>query len=242
MTNLSYSQITEHRRCAQSWMYKYHFGYERVSTFPSPERDFGSWWHALRALDAIQRGRRHETLRYAPPTIKTVDNGPIFDTDPDTPELVEVLAAAETWWNNQPLDYQDAFVGALGDTLPNRLISLNASWTARWADDLAIERPVAVEVRWERTLPNGTTLVGYIDEVYLDGKRRMLVVRDHKTHKALGLTTSIDDMMDSPVAVLRLGHQRPGEGVGHGSDSRHRPMTEFAPSHPRRPQSPRPAR
>ncbi len=203
MRTLSYSQITEHRRCAQSWFYKYGLGLERVSETPAPERDLGSWWHALRALDSIYRGRRHGTLQYAPPTIKTVDDGPIFHTDPGIDW--DVIEAAESWYNRQPLFYRENFEAALGGPLQDRLTALDAAWHNQWDADIATERPVAVEVRWERTLPNGTTLVGYVDEVYLDWKRRMLVVRDHKTHKSLGISTSLDDMMDSQLQFYAWG-------------------------------------
>jgi hypothetical protein len=89
-------------------------------------------------------------------------------------------------------------------------------WRDQWATDLENERPMAVELFWKRRLPtmpgpDGTVvdpdenLLGYVDEVYQDLKRNLVVVRDHKTSKALGTQSVADDFMDSQLQFYAWG-------------------------------------
>jgi hypothetical protein len=93
---------------------------------------------------------------------------------------------------------------------------MNDRWHDRWDEEIRTEQPLAVEMGWGRDLPkfpgpDGTVtdpnarLVGYIDEVYLDTKRQIIVVRDNKTHKTLAAQTTADDMMDSQLQLYAWG-------------------------------------
>lgn len=64
-------------------------------------REYGSWWHALRAADAIHRSRsQEEPPRFIPDTLSTGDMGPEI---PVTPNIAgsDVLIAAQRFWDSQ---------------------------------------------------------------------------------------------------------------------------------------------
>lgn len=224
----SYSQIGTHRACPQRWMYANIRRLEKIPNEGDPkiEMKFGSWWHALRAADAIERGRALDSLRWTPKKITTVDYGPEIGTDV-TEVIGAVFEAAEAWWHKQPEEFTEAWEAMLGQALVERLHDLFHSWHKQWADEIATEAPMAVELRWRRELPPmrmpdgtmadpNTVLIGYIDEVFFDGKRRVVAVRDHKVSKALSTQSAIDDMMDSQLQFYAWGAAPMVSEMGRG--------------------------
>src|SRR5699024_6883255 len=97
----SYSQINTHRACPQRWQYGaiQRLEEDRPEGDAAVELEFGIWWHALRAADSIDRGRKHGSLKQIPETLRTVDDGPEISTAyNETETLAErVLGAAERW-------------------------------------------------------------------------------------------------------------------------------------------------
>jgi PD-(D/E)XK nuclease superfamily len=209
----SYSALTAHRKCPQSWGYSYVRRLERDDTDIPVHRDFGSWWHALRAADALERGRALESLRAIPRVIRATDDAEPMEAAGLTVE--QVFDYARIWWHARQPEVQDAWLEALGQSLPDRLTDLHERWRERWGDDRDAEVPLAVELRWRRDLPvistpDGprdprTQLVGAVDEVYLDRKRGLVVIRDAKTSKDLDAATTADDMMDSQLQLYAWG-------------------------------------
>lgn len=213
----SYSALTLHRKCAMAWYYTYVKRLERIEVDSQPERDFGSWWSSLRAVEALERGRALDSLRATPRVMGTIDNGPEFDQRTVTTE--DVFEAADAWWKGRSGDEMDEWKARLGGGLPNRLREVFTRWLDEWAQERRTERPIGVEVRWERSLPRPASdlawdaseglpdmrLIGYIDEVYEDYRRGMVVVRDHKTSKQLSAQTAADDMMDSQLQLFAWG-------------------------------------
>lgn len=128
-----------------------------------------------------------------------------------------VLEEADTWWKGRTGVEIEAWDDRLGEDLPTRLRRVDAAWRERWAEDLPYEKPLAVELYWKRDLPpltdpetgksedTETTMIGYIDEVYLDTRRNVITVRDHKAHKTLAARTSAEDMMDSQLQIYAWG-------------------------------------
>lgn len=232
---VSYSSMTLHRKCPQAWAYKNIERLTEPETEPRVAADLGSWWHALRAADSIVRGTALGTLRFTPQKIGT-GSGPEFtrvgDPDPDmvstlyrTPMAGDrtldmnpgaVLFAAQLFWDHLPGDLRDFWLEKIGEPLPDRLHYMDARWREQWAVDIPNEGPVAVELKFKRTLP-GTTAVlpGYIDEVYLDEKRGLVVVRDHKTSKKLDAFVSSDDLMDSQLHNYAWGAAPQVKEWGH---------------------------
>ena len=208
----SNSSLAAVRRCPQAWYYQHVRRLDRVSSDPAVERDFGSWWHALRGADTLQRGLALGSLKKRPERLTTVDGGPTFAVTEDlTPEVV--LDGLEDWWGRMPGDLQDVWVNRLGEAPAPRARTLYERWRDTWRDEIARERPLAFEMKWERMLPRlsgdqdspDVVLVGYIDEVYLDVERGVVVVRDHKTGKSLGTQTAADDLMDSQLQLYAWG-------------------------------------
>ena len=232
----TYSRIAVHRKCPQRYHYAYIRKLERVAPDDvKVELEFGNWWHALRAADSIERGLLHGSLQYAPGKLGTVDGHEGIDLPTleemreDRPDLVRVvLEAAEAWWSRLPTAARETWQERIGGALPDRLRYVDARWRERWADDLVYERPLAVELHWERDLPALTDeatgehvdpaarMVGYVDEVYYDERRNLVVVRDHKTHKTLGTRTSAEDMMDSQLQVYAWGASPTITAWGYG--------------------------
>lgn len=236
----SYSAITTHRACPQRWNYRYERGLEKVDPEDvKVELEFGNWWHALRAADSIERGAEKGSLKWIPSKIKTVDGQPPIPL----PELKDVFAMSEGgylevrklvlehadhWWENLASAAKDAWVERLGESLPVRLRYSDARWQERWEDDLRHESPLAVEFFWKRPLPTlsdpdtgevkdtESDLLGYVDEIYLDERRGIVVVRDHKSSKALKAASSAEDMMNSQLQVYAWGGSPEVTSWGHG--------------------------
>lgn len=199
----TYSSLTLHRRCPQAWKYRYIDGLRRARSEVTPALDFGSWFHAARALDRINKGVVEGTLKAHPEEIQTTDTGPTFSWD-DSP--ADVIAASTEYWGRLGEDAREVWLDWLGQPLQHRLSHVYAEWRERWAEESENEAVLAVEQRWEREIPGtGVTLWGYADEVYQDRKREITVVRDCKTSGTLGQVTSLDEMMDSQVQLYAWG-------------------------------------
>jgi len=202
-----YSNMVLHRKCPQAWVYRYVRNLEKIEREIAPALDFGNWWHALRAADALERGREHQSIRSVPKKITTTDRGPVFDGKTVTAQ--EVLDASEKWWNRLQHEVQEEWLGFLGQNLPDRLAGAYVRWTTYWQIEREEEHPLAVEMYWQRNIktPSGNSvrLYGFIDEVFYNERRNLVVVRDAKTASNLGQVSSLDDMMDSQLQLYAWG-------------------------------------
>lgn len=160
MTELrtNYSAIQTHRRCPQAWAYSYRFKIEADDTGRIPvERDFGSWWAALRAAESLERGRERGTLIPISGKIPIPGNDPL---DPATVTIEDVLYLAGEWHQRQirqdesEENYVDtAWEARLGIVhLGEALRQTLERWMKEHADDIENEDPLGVEVEWERHL------------------------------------------------------------------------------------------
>jgi hypothetical protein len=202
----SYSGITLHRSCPQAWMYRQLYGLNRPpSDDAKVEMRFGTWWHALRAAEAIERGRRLGSIKFTPKTIKGADDGPQIVTADHEDLQGAVLEAAQRWEEAMSEDHAELWKKKLGGFPSALLRALDERYLAAHAESWN-EQPIGVEVKWSRALPDSSVdLIGYTDEVYRDVKRGMVVVRDHKTSKQLGAMTAADDMLDSQLHLNAWG-------------------------------------
>lgn len=213
MGHVSYSSISKYRTCPQQWFYSNIYGLRKEDS--SVERDFGSWWHMLLGADALARGRALGSLCAVPEQLTSVENGPTLSGEDATVSVVMDLA--QSWFEKQSLDAQEAWAERLGDGLPERLSAVYERYCNQWSYERCNEAPMAIELGWERPLPSRmqsgglddvkvtSMLVGYIDQVYLDLKRRIIVVRDYKTSKRLHNQTTEIDMMDSQLQFYAWG-------------------------------------
>jgi RecB family exonuclease len=206
---LSYSSLGAHRSCPQAWHYARIKKLQRLVTEPAVERDFGTWWHALRAADSLERGRKHDSLCKIPEWIKTTDdNGPVFNAEHVVPS--DVLAASAVFFASRSEEERAMYLTRLGGTLDERLADVYRRWQMQWAHELEHEHPMAVEMGWRRRLtaadsPQPVMLVGYVDEVFYDARHGVIVARDHKTAKELSTQSVGDDMMDSQLQLYAWG-------------------------------------
>lgn len=210
----SYSEIVQHRNCPQKWYYArvLHLVKEQEDT--APALHMGIAWHALRAADSLERAERWGGLLAEPKEIELLGQ----TIQPDELTTPAVLDAAITYWQHLDTEAMEAWTKAVGEPLPDRLRTLNARWSEEHAADLEHERPLAVEMGWSRELPNSADrLVGYVDEVYLDTRRNLVVVRDHKTSKTLGIMSAQDDMMASQLQLYAWGANKRIASWGLGS-------------------------
>lgn len=212
----SHSSLTAYRNCPQAWMYGHIRRLEKADTEEAAvERDFGSWWHMLRAAEAFERGRRLDSLQWTPERLTCVDGGPTLTLVSDEVSVKAVLELAAGWWARLSPLTQQSYIERLGEALPDRLFHLFARWQDEFGEEIRNEQPLAVEMRWERVLPpmpgpDGPVdprcvLVGYIDEVLFDKRRNMIVVRDDKASKTLGAQSTADDMHDSQLQFYAWG-------------------------------------
>ena len=223
----SNSALSQHRTCPQQYTYRRLRKIERIpGDDPKVELEMGNWWHALRAANSIDRGRRHGTLQACPDELGTVDGGPRISTETrGGDDLVEtrVWEAAKLWWSQQNAAVQDEWEARIGQGMTERLNAMDRIWWDRWEEQTENERPLAVEFRWERALPSltdgtdpNTIEVGVIDEVYLDTAQNMVVIRDHKSHKKIGDEGTAENMMESQLQVYAWGASRQIASWGYG--------------------------
>lgn len=215
-----YSSIMLHRKCPQAWYFRYGLNLKRPVSGPAPYLHYGSWFGAMRTAEALVRGRKIGSLIEKPRTFSPVDDGPTFDMKTLTPK--DVLEAAAAWWKVQAQDEEVVaeWQKALGQDLPNRLKGGFLRWRDEWGDEVKKERPLALEMFWKRSLPRPALdadwdanigelpdlrLIGFIDELYEDIERGMIVVRDNKTTSRMPTQSSLDDMLDSQLQLYPWG-------------------------------------
>lgn len=219
---VSYSSLNLHRTCPMAWAYRYLRGIERIEDF-KVHADFGTWFHLIKDAESLQRGHTLGTLIYSPESLDMPGTPTQFlrvgepgsvryrlgSEGPEvslTPSLV--LGLSEKVWSRQTLDYREAFTEALGEDLPTRLTSTYSKWISRWEEERENEEPLAVEFKFRRPLPEvpGEPVVpGYVDEIYRDRKRGLVVVRDTKTSGKLDAADAEDDLSDSQTHLYAWG-------------------------------------
>lgn len=219
----SYSSITLHRKCPQAWYYRHGLRIESAKDVISPYLLIGRWWSALRAAEALTRGRNAESLLEVPSSMKDKAEGYRFD--PKTVTVDDVLSASEVRWRGLSADNKEEFEGKLGETLPERLAGMYGMWDAAHRERFDRERPLGVEMFWKRELPRPDGdlswsildqaalaqmpkmhLLGFLDYAFYDRQREMVVVRDDKAPSSLSnTTTAVDDLMDSQLMLYAWG-------------------------------------
>lgn len=214
MEHTSYSGINLHRKCPQAWSYRYVERVEEADDSPRPPLIFGTWWHAVCAADGIERSRVHSTAHYVPEALQVADNAPSVPTKGIT--VAHVLELAEDWWRKQDEEVREAVEDYLGQDLPRRLRHAYGRWTRRWKAERESEAVLGIEVPWEKEISEGVMLHGAVDEVFLDLRRQIVVVRDHKTGKTLGEGSTVDDLMDSQLHLYAWGVSEQVESWGRG--------------------------
>lgn len=220
-----YSSLTLHRKCPEAWYYRYDLGLRGIPDGePKAYMYAGSWWGALRAADIYERGRQIGSLLPIARPFKAVDTmhdgTPMERFDPATVTRKDVLKAALSWWRAMSPEHKDDWMSKIGKELIPHLIYTYEQWRDRYAEEIKYERPLGAEVFWKRELPRPETdsrwegdlsdmpkmyLLGYIDELYEDTQREMIVVRDHKFNSNIGVNTVTDDMMDSQLELYAWG-------------------------------------
>lgn len=215
-----YSSLTLHRKCPEAWYFRYGLGLRQMQhNEPMPYLHAGSWWGALRAADVFERGREKGSLLPDQRPFKAVDDTPGGLFDPYTVTRKDILKAALQWWREMPADHKDVWMEKIGKELVPHLIYTFSEWRERYGAETMKERPLGAEVFWKRRLPRpegdaawaGSEelpemwLLGYIDELYEDTERGLIVARDHKFNSRMGVRTALDDMMDSQLELYAWG-------------------------------------
>jgi hypothetical protein len=226
-----YSALSAHRECEARWYYRYVLKLRKPDFGPKPELHFGSWWGALVAAEGLERGRRLESLRSDPTRIQGPDDSNAFNSRDVTVQMI--LDEADRWWKTRDAETLEEWNIRLGQPLPLRLRELFDRWLDKYAEERKTEHPMGYEVFWKRQQalpqtdrewlgPDGgkleaVDLIGYIDEVYWDAGRDMVVIRDDKSHKALKSRSALTDMMDSQLQLYAWGATPLISTWGHGA-------------------------
>jgi len=192
---VSYSSATRFRSCPRAWQFS---AIEKLGPLESDpsliDRDAGTWWHALRAADSIERGRDLGSLKFAPEQIQTPAGN--ISTDGISPETI--LQSCQRWEETSlTADRKEVWIDRFQFGFTAHLLSLDARYRARWDDERANERPLAVELPFTRRLSDEVELVGFVDEVFFDESKNLTVARDLKTHRTLKDRYAENDLMDS---------------------------------------------
>lgn len=217
----SYSALTLHRKCPQAWLYRYGMRLEPVEDTPTPYLTVGTWWALLQAVECMERGRAAESLVFVPRSLRDRQEG--YDLDPSSAEVDEVLFAAQERWKRMTEDEQTEFIDKLGEPLPDRLDHMFQLWNEANPERFDRERPLGAEVFWKRALPRPEkdaawslladpskvptmSLIGFIDELYYDRQRKMVVIKDGKAQRDIQRGNgATDDLMDSQLQLYAWG-------------------------------------
>lgn len=202
---MSFSSMSLHRKCPQAWAYRYIRRLESNKTDDRIPMIFGNWWHALRAADAIVRGREAGSLMSCPESLRLTDGYPELSVpDPITREAFRrlVISNARDYWNHLSPELHELWRDTIGTDLVSRLLHADKLWRETWADELETQLPIAVEYQFKVQLPGIPTVIpGAIDEIYRDRKRGIVVIKDHKTSKSLTRQSAEDDMMEPQLPL-----------------------------------------
>lgn len=203
---VSPSSLGTYRACPKKFEFSSLRRLRPAGMAPLITRELGSWWHAVRAADAIARSRKQETPPlYLPETISTGDMGPILPVT-ETTCASDILLAAQRFWDAMPFEQQERWIEKTGAPLPEHLAEMDRRWEAAWGDDHENEEVIAVEVQFEVPIGDtGVVLRGRVDEVYRDKRLGLIVVRDHKSNGTIASTESLDDLLDSQLHLYAWG-------------------------------------
>lgn len=204
---VSPSSLGTYRSCPKKFEYSAIRKLRPAGLTPLITRELGSWWHAVRAADAIRRSRAQETAPlYLPDTISTGDMGPELPVHEETCAS-DVLLAAQRFWDGMSFEQQERWVEKTGAPLPEHLAEMDRRWSEAWgAESRENEEVIAVEVFVEVPIADtGVVLRGRVDEVYRDKRLGLIVVRDHKTNGTIAAAESLDDLLDSQLHLYAWG-------------------------------------
>lgn len=204
---VSPSSLGTYRACPKKFEFSSLRRLRPAGVQPLITRELGSWWHALRAADAIRRSRTQETPPlYLPDTISTGDMGPELPVT-ETTCASDVLLAAQRFWDGLNATRQEQWIEKTGAPLPEHLAEMDRRWEAAWgAESRENEEVIAVEVFVEVPIADtGVVLRGRVDEVYRDKRLGLIVVRDHKTNGTIAAAESLDDLLDSQLHLYAWG-------------------------------------
>lgn len=193
-----HSSLAALKRCPQKFKYAYADKLERKREALPLRR--GLWLHSMRQADSLRRGFEAGTLLRAPeeidvpgvgkPVLVKAYSGTLMLTDskneyPLTWKGMLGLLVDETYaW--MP-DEAKAEYAEDGVELPDACRLIMRGYQHYWRKELAAEKVLLVEEKWERLDTSGAAPVEYagrIDLILLDAKGR-LTIRDWKTTKSL---------------------------------------------------------
>lgn len=218
---LSFSSISTYRTCPQKYRLRYIERLERVPTSEAKEapREMGTWWHAVRAAEAIERGRVRDSLvaEGVPETLQLADDWPELSTDSE--HLVDaVFEQMDAWWKDRSPDYREAFIEQFRQDMPSRLDYMLDAWTARYSAELEVRNPLAVEFKFERDLTQDGDMKirGVVDEIFLDTSKNIVVVSDNKGHREIPRESSRTEMSESQLHLYAWAVAATVAQWGHG--------------------------
>jgi hypothetical protein len=197
---IHHSTLAALKQCPQKFKYAYIEKLERRREARPLKQ--GSWLHFMLAVDALRRGLEYASLLEVPETIDAPDVGEVtVGVHRCHPRVLKfkdahggVTSYPLTWygaldlltdhaWNWLPGEYQEHYANEKGASLPEVCRTIMRGYLYRWKGVLEKERPLLVEVSWERTDLSGPEPVEYggrVDEVLVDAEGRV-IVRDWKT-------------------------------------------------------------
>ena len=220
IVKLSQSVLSKYRECPQKGYYEVERRLQRRPSQIYPVAlTIGSWWHALRAADALARGRRLGTLVEGgvPEEITTTNGGPKF---PNTASVADIIRGASRFMETLTQMERASWDDQRSETLPQTLLRMEKGYRRRWSSTFDNDRPLAVEIPFSREIVtmDGTTYVleGIADELYWDERLHMVVLKDHKAQAELKASTSGTDLMLSQLQVYQWGLDPVVESWGLG--------------------------
>lgn len=223
-----HSHLATLRKCEARWSYQYVEGLEPI--YSSANMVLGTWFHAVRAADTIAAyGPSGENTLLMLPEELDLPHKPMQVQPPDEDAVVRgifpvnnmfsvegaldgdlVIEAAAAWWTHHAGEafHEDFHKRYSGVDLSDHLKGLRDRYRDRWDEqDRGTLTPLLVEFKWRAMIPGTDVMLqGTVDEVLLDTRFNLVVIRDYKTHGQWPSESDIVlDLMGSQLHLYAWG-------------------------------------
>lgn len=187
----SYSSLSTLQQCERKWALTYREGLRQAGPTPwALLRGLG--WHAVMSQEALRWGQNAGSLLHEAPRSIEIWDGLECSLG------LDVCDTISNWELDQESEYLDAMREEYGGLLSDRLDNLRSRFMGGQRLENLFGKPLLVEYTWTREMPNGLSLTGRTDLVYLDEETDQVVVRDWKLNQAWPQTSpAIEDLINS---------------------------------------------
>lgn len=194
---LSNSLLSKVQSCEREFHYEYVRGWGYA---PKRAMNFGSWFHALAAVNNLRKGITEGTLLVVPETLHLGFEG-LEEVEVDAEGLGLTFEGTDyplDWegamallyrqqWSMLPKETRESFTGSdkvyveRGMDFPDQVADLFRRWSFHWDEAHKGEKVLLVEAQWQRTHGSTGLVFGGRIDVVVQRADNFITARDYKT-------------------------------------------------------------